>query len=380
MRESGSTRKAIYFKREPLKGMIMKKTLSHALMTASAMTSAVVGAGCSSHDMGHMGGMSGDVPTSKPIAAITYDALFVVNGADGSISVIKTDTNEVAGTIALEHASFSHHVYLSPDRSKLLVAVPGMDMSMGHEGGMHGMPGAVMLLDATTGATIKAVKTPAMNHNATFSPNGAEIWTSQMDKPGSVLVLDPSTLATKKTIAVGDEPAEVTFSVDGTHAFVANGGSNTVSVIDTASKQVTKTIDVGMDPVGAWQGSNGIAYVDNEVGKTLTAIDAKALTVKLTYNLGFMPGMAALGPDGNVWVTDADDGKVILFMATMDMKMGEIKTGDGAHAIVFSGDGKTAYVTNQMASTVSVIDIATQSVTKTIAVGQKPNGLVWRAK
>jgi len=67
-------------------------------------------------------------------------------------------------------------------------------------------------------------------------------------------------------------------------------------------------------------------------------------------------------------------------MTTMDMKMAEIVVGDGAHAIAFSGDGKTAYITNQMANSVSVIDVASRKVSKTIPVGQKPNGMVWRAK
>jgi len=262
----------------------------------------------------------------------------------------------------------------------MLLAVPGMDMSMGHTGGTHDMMGAVMLLDATTGETLEARMTDAMNHNAIFSPDGTEVWTSQMSEPGAALVLDAETLETRRTIEVGNHPAEVTFSASGGYAFVANGGSNSVTVIDAESKAVVTTVSVGEDPVGAWQGSNGVAYVDNEMGETLTAIDTNTLEVIRTYELGFMPGMAALGPDDRVWVTDADGGKVVFFAAGSDMRLGEAATGAGAHAIAFNGDGTRAYVSNQMENTVSVLDVASSTLVTTIAVGSKPNGMAWRAQ
>src|SRR5262249_30978848 len=144
------------------------------------------------------------------------------------------------------NAMWAHHIYMSADRSKLLVAVPGMDMSMGHANmPTPTMPGAVMQLDARTGATINAVLLPTMNHNAIFSPDQSEIWTSQMVMGGSVLVLDPATLATKQSIPVGDGPAEVTFSPSGITGWVANTMSNNVTVINPATKAVIKTIATG---------------------------------------------------------------------------------------------------------------------------------------
>ncbi|MQA84538.1 MAG: hypothetical protein GEV03_07930 [Streptosporangiales bacterium] len=321
-------------------------------------------------------------PSSIPIDPVTFDAVYVVNGGDGetsSISVIDAERDTLAGTIELTDAAWPHHIYLSADGRRLAVAVPGIDLSMGHgempEPGM----GAVMVLDARTGATVRSRTTPTRNHNAAFSLNGREIWTGQMmmDMPGTVLVLDPNTLETRREITAGVMPHEVTFAPEG-NAYVANAMSNDVTVINSFTKRVVNTIPVGDLPVGAWQGDNGYAYVDNEHSMTVSAINRRAQRVAHTYDLGFTPGIALLGPDGHLWVTDADNGQVVLFSARRDVRLKEIPAGDGAHAIAFSGNGKTAYVTNQAANTVSVIDVRTHTVKKTIRVGGKPNGLLWR--
>jgi YVTN family beta-propeller protein len=199
-----------------------------------------------------------------------------------------------------------------------------------------------------------------------------------MAETGAVLVLDAASLATKQSIAVGAMPAEITFTRDGSKAFVGNSGANSVSVIDVSTKAVVTTIPVGAAPVGAWVGLDDVMYVDNEAGKSLTAIDAKTLAVVRTYELGFTPAMAATAPSGELWVTDTDAGRIVVFAAGTTTKAGEIETGAGAHAIAFSADGQTAYSTSQTSGTVSVIDVATRAVKKTITVGAKPNGIAFR--
>ncbi|MBZ4329690.1 MULTISPECIES: YncE family protein [Myxococcaceae] len=308
------------------------------------------------------------------------DVVFVVNGGSHSLSVIDVEQLEVASTLQLEDVSYPHHVNLSPDGTSLVVAVPGMDLSGGHGGGHagHTMPGKVLLLDAKTGETRAIRQFDAMPHNGAFSPDGTEVWTALMSEPGTVLVLDSRTLEPRQTVTVGDMSAEVTFSQDGRYAFVANGDSNSVTVINVVTKAVEKTVPVGANPVGAWPGNDGLMYVDNEDGKSLTAINSGTLEVARTYGLGFTPAMAATAPNGDLWVTDTDNGKLIFFAAGTTTRQGELATGAGAHGITFSADGATAFVTNQAAGTLSVVEVATRTIRKTLTVGTKPNGLVFR--
>ncbi len=337
--------------------------------------------------------MNHDMSPAQPELNISYPAMYVVNGESNSLSVIDLASNEVKETISFGTPSttdmtgmkmndmvmWPHHIYLSPDGSKLGVGVPGMDLSAGHTGGVAGMKGRVLVVNPKTGATATNQQTPVMNHNAVFSPDGSEIWTSQMTDAGKVLVYDAATMALKKSIDVGMEPAEVTMSANGQYAFVANGKSNSVTAIRLSDKTVAKTILVGEDPVGAWPGANNRMYVDNEKGKSISVIDVDKLAVVENIYLGFTPGYVAFHPTRNeLWVSQAGSSTVAILenMGGIWMNHAQTTAGLDAHAIVFSKDGQTAYVTNQGAGTVSVINVAARNKIKDITVGKKPNGLV----
>jgi YVTN family beta-propeller protein len=322
----------------------------------------------------------------NPELNINYPAVYVVNGEDASISVIKLSTNEVTETIELmgsgsDMIMFPHHISLHENH--LAIGVPGMDLSAGHSGLMtSGMSGKLLVVDAMNGSIVKNINLPLMNHNTIYSPNGTEIWVPQMDEMDSkVLVYDASTYALKNTINTGMMSAELTFSADGTKAYVANGDDDNVTVINASTKAIITTIAVGDNPVGAWTGSDGRMYVDNEDGESISVINVTTDAVEQTIDLGFMPGIAAHnGVKKELWVSDPMNGKVHYWNWDSGMSMwmhgGAFNTGAGAHAIAFTNDGNTAYVTNQSANTVSLVNVAVHTVTKTISVGKKPNGLV----
>ena len=99
-----------------------------------------------------------------------------------------------------------------------------------------------------------------------------------------------------------------------------------------------------------------------------------------TTALGFKPGYAAWNAGTEeLWVTDASNGRVVFYKKLAGSEWtqtGSTLTGADAHAIAFSSDYKMAWVSNQGAGTVTVLDANSHSVLKTITVGQKPNGIV----
>lgn len=329
---------------------------------------------CKKHDMDH---------NSAEPKNINYSAVYVVNGSSNTISVIELASETVKETIDLNGATFPHHIYLSPDNKTLLVAITSTDLSPGHNGGHSGGTASgykVLLIDATTAEIHHEILLDKLPHNATFSNDGKEIWIGQAsDVQSSIKVYSASSYTLLNIINVGKGLSETTFSTNGSKVFAANTMDGTVSVINPLSKMVESIIPTGTDPVGAWNGENGYMYVDNETSQTVTEINVSDLSKTDTINLGFKPGYVAFtGQHNELWVSDATNGKVVYYtlQANNWIKAGEITTGADAHAIAFTSDGTKAYVTNQGAGTISVINPITHQVIKNIIVGSKPNGVV----
>lgn len=310
---------------------------------------------------------------------INYPAAFVVNGGSGTLSVINLNDQKVQETVSLNGATFPHHIYFNTDKSLAAVAITATDLSGshgGHGGAVAGLK--VQIINTTTGEIFKEIALSKLPHNAIFNPSGTELWIGQMDTIQSqVLVYNTIDWSLKKTIQVGKGLSEVTFSANGSKAFAANTMENSVSIINPTSYLVEKVVPVGADPVGAWPGTDGNMYVDNELSQDVSVISVASGAVEDTIPLGFKPGFVAQHSNGEVWVSDATNGKVVVYeqMGGHWMAGNSIMTGADPHAIVFNSNGTKAYVTNQGAATLSVIDVATHKRLQDIAVGSKPNGL-----
>jgi len=313
---------------------------------------------------------------------IDYPAAYVVNGEDHSISVINLATNQVTHTFVLKGFDYPHHISLSPDKLRLAVSAPGIDLSGGHSHAGHGdnVKAKIVTLSALDLHKLECDKNRLASHNAAFSPSGSEIWAAYMDTKGQVLVYDAKKLKEKAAIHVASTPLEVTFSADGTTAFVCCSGADQVIAIDAATRAIRATISVGSVPVGAWPASNNKMYVDNEMSKTISVIDVATLAVEDTISLGFTPAMVAYNQSVNeLYITDPDAGLLHYYTYSGNWtEAGTIATGAGAHGVAVSNDGSRAYVTNQGAHTVTVIDLVGKTKLADIAVGKKPNGIVLR--
>lgn len=311
---------------------------------------------------------------------INYPAAYVVNGASNNLSVIRLSDNTVSETIGLNGATFPHHIYINPAKTKLAIAITSSDLSGGHGGHTSATAGLkVQIIDANTGIIDKEIALSKMPHNAIFNNSGTELWIGQFDTIQSqVLIYKTSDWTLQSTINVGKGLSEVTFSNDGLMAFACNTMDGTITLIDANSKMVKTTLVVGADPVGAWSASNGNMYVDNEKSQNISEISVSSMSVTSTINLGFKPGYVAFhNLSGELWVSDATNGKVVYYTLNSGVwsLKGNIITGADAHAIAFNIDGTKAYVTNQGAGSVSVIDVSSHKVLETISVGLKPNGI-----
>jgi YVTN family beta-propeller protein len=93
------------------------------------------------------------------------------------------------------------------------------------------------------------------------------------------------------TIEGGDsKPKGVVVTPDGKKAFVANGASHHVAVIDAQAHEVIATIPVGRRPWGIALTYDGKkAYVANGVSNDVAVIDTAAQKVIASIPVGKMP-------------------------------------------------------------------------------------------
>ena len=129
-----------------------------------------------------------------------------------------------------------------------------------------------------------------------LSPDGRELWVANA-QGGSVSIVNVAKKAAE-TVSVRFRSANrLKFTPDGKYALISDLGGTEVIVMDAATRQEIKRIDVGGGAAGiqmSADGSRAFAAVGSQNGVAI--IDLKTLT--MTGRIATGPG-----PDGLAWVT-----------------------------------------------------------------------------
>ena len=122
-----------------------------------------------------------------------------------------------------------------------------------------------------------------------LTPNGTELWVSARGS-NEVYVLDARDLSELAVIPVGRFPLRLLISPDGRHAVTSNLLDGSVTVIDTSTREVTRTIEVAGDAASqqvtllfsedgsrlyvAETGTDTVAEIDFASGELLRRLNA----------------------------------------------------------------------------------------------------------
>jgi YVTN family beta-propeller protein len=177
----------------------------------------------------------------------------------------------------------------------------------------------------------------------------------------------------------------------GPFAYIANWGSNSVSVIDTATNTVSATVNVGNYPVGVAVNPDGTkVYVTNNMGSypnlqsIVSVIDTATNKVTANISLGNNPFPAdvAVSPDGtkvyalnNMGNYPSLQSIVSVIDTATNTVASTVKVGLNPLGLDINPDGTKVYVTDPEGKTVSIIDTATNTVSATVNVGGTPTGV-----
>lgn len=197
---------------------------------------------------------------------------------------------------------------------------------------------------------------------AAESPAGAVAYVSTQD--AGVNVIDLATMKITKQFDVkADGPRGLAVTDDGKQLVVATRENGSVSVIDTATGEVVKQIEVGKNPEFV-RVSGNFAFVSSEPSSKAGPPPK--------------PGEKPAEDDDD----DDDDEKIPAKIAVVDLTKGEkireITGGPETEGLEFSADGKQLVITNEADNTVTVHNIETGELVKTIATheyGDRPRGI-----
>jgi YVTN family beta-propeller protein len=241
--------------------------------------------------------------------------------------------------------------------------------------------GVIKLGDPVPGALSPLYKGQLLVHGLGFSPDGKTLAVVSVGS-NSVTLIDTATNKVKGTIYVGRSPHEPFFTPNGRELWVTVRGENYVSVIDPARMKETRRIELANGPGMTMFGPDGkYGFVCSSFTPELAVIDVASHKVikRLPQVSPFSPNIAVTPENDEVWITLKDVGKVQIYSAKppFDQKT-VLDTGPITNHVNFANNrnGKFAYVTIGGANEVKVFRRgATPELVATIPVGELPHGI-----
>jgi YVTN family beta-propeller protein len=143
------------------------------------------------------------------------------------------------------------------------------------------------------------------------------------------------------------------------YAYISNGGSNTVTVLDVVNMRQDRVIPVGAAPSGlAVNPRRNEVYVVNSGSNTVTVINAENNTVAATMRVQRRPYFIDVDAQGErAYVANSKSNNVSVLDLGRRREIGVIGAGEGPGMARIANDGKTLIITNHDSGSVSIADV-----------------------
>jgi YVTN family beta-propeller protein len=144
------------------------------------------------------------------------------------------------------------------------------------------------------------------------------------------------------------------------YAYISNGASNTVSILDLVYLRQDHTLQVGSNPSAlAVNPARSEVYVVNTQSGTVSVIDADANRVAFTIPVHRLPNFIAVDPTGRrAYVTNSGSNTVSVLDLDHRREIAVVGTGEQPGLLRISPDGRTLVVTNRGSGSISIFEIA----------------------
>jgi YVTN family beta-propeller protein len=298
-------------------------------------------------------------------------ALLVLNKEDAALAIVDPVTRTVVARIATGQGP--HELAVSSD-GKLAFA--------GNYGGQT--PGSTLsVIDLVAQKELRRVDLGALRrpHGLAFF-DGKLYFTAEVNK--LIGRYDPAANQVDWLLGTGQNTTHmVVVNKDGSQMFTSNIGSDTITAIDRGAAagawnqtvipvgKGPEAIDLSADGKEVWTAHSrdgGVSIIDTatkKVTQTLNVQTRRSNRLKLT-------------PDGKlVLISDLDSGELVVLDRPARKEIKRLKLGRAPEGILIVPDGSRAYVAVAGDNNVAIIDLKTLEVTGRIATGSGPDGMAW---
>ena len=247
---------------------------------------------------------------------------------------------------------------------------------------------AILVGVAVLAAAVTLIVTASTKSNTGDSAGGRSAAATSAGPSASSSLALP-TVAEK--ITVGGTPSYVQVAPNGQFAYVANPFTHVITVLNTATDQVSGIIKIPQGPAQfvSFSPDSRTAYVSvYTTGKNLVHlvvfIDTATKQVTATVSVNnHTPGPSTTSPDGrylyvpnhNMSMTGSNVNIMDVIDTTTKKLTRTIAVPPNPHWVVFAKSGRVYYVTDHMSTTVTVLSAANNQKVTDIQVGETPHGI-----
>ena len=243
-------------------------------------------------------------------------------------------------------------VSLSPDGSRVYVT------NFGQHNGHN-----IEVLDGKTLAPIDVINLPGNVVESVLSPDGSTIYASNFLR-NSVMLVDTKTKKVTREITTGTHPKILVLSPDGTQLFAANWSGNSITQIDIASGKVVRTLPAGLNPRGMAMTKAGVLYAANFNGASIDVFKGPDLGDTHRFAVCAIPRHLALSIDEKqLFVSCYHDSMLHAIDLATEKVVHTLHIGSSPKTIEVSRDGRYVWSADYGKETNSVSVVDTQDWT-----------------
>ncbi|MFQ5561877.1 MAG: YncE family protein [Nitrospinota bacterium] len=204
-----------------------------------------------------------------------------------------------------------------------------------------------------------------------------------------VSVLDTEKRSQVKVINVGTSPEHIVPVPERNELYVSNAGDNTVSVIDSLNDNVKATLKMSSRPADLFLHDEELYVLERQINQA-TVIDLASKKVSRVFSVGDDPVSGLYSDEVNrIFVLNYFPGKISFFVppaAFVDssnlipaspLMTRSVRVGNKPVKVVFDFDRSNLYVTNFGDNAVSVVNPYSEFLETVIPVGIRPVGIAF---